>query len=266
MKLFEVSGLRTGYERSPVLEHISFTAGAGTITGILGANGSGKTTLLKSICGILPHGGGCLLDGQALEGLSPRQMARLCSYIPQKSGIGIDISALDVVLMGFNACIGILEHPSTEMRRQAGQALECVGLGGFEARNYLTLSEGEKQLCILARTLVSRGKLLLLDEPESALDFRYRNRMLKLVRQWIGEEKRCALIALHDPQLPLNNCDQLLLLGSGGIVDTLHPAEDSVERMESALGRIYGRVSIVRCANRHGKDQLVMLPEQEDGL
>lgn len=266
MSFFEINHLSVGYDRSPVLEDVSFCAESGSITGILGANGSGKTTLMKAVCGILPHSGSCTLNDLVMEGLSPRRMAQICSYIPQKSGIGIDISVLDVVLMGFNAQLGLLQQPDTKMRSQAQHALDIVGLGDLAGRNYLKLSEGQKQLCILARTLVSRGKLLLLDEPESALDFRYRNHMLHLLKQWISEDMRCVLMALHDPQLALNNCDQLVLLQNGRVLDILHPASDSMERMEAALGRIYGKIQLVRLKMRSGKDQLVMLTEQEDGI
>ena len=164
--------------------------------------------------GILPHQGACLLEDSPLEGLSPRKLARLCSYIPQRSGIAIDISALDVVLMGFNPHLGLLEHPGASMRQSAIQALELVGLVGRGEDNYLTLSEGQKQLCILARTLVSDSKLLLLDEPESALDFRFRHQMLSLLRNWVTSRNRSAVVSLHDPTLALNFCDKLLLLSS----------------------------------------------------
>ena len=97
-----VNDLCAGYGKESVLKNISFSLVAGQLTGILGANGCGKTTLLKAICGILPHGGSCVLDGIKLEDCSPRELARRCSYIPQRSGITIDISVLDVVLMGFN--------------------------------------------------------------------------------------------------------------------------------------------------------------------
>ena len=102
MSFFTVSGLGAGYGDRAVLREVSFALEAGQLVGVLGANGSGKTTLLKAVCGILPHTGRCTLEGIGLEGLSARQLARRCSYIPQRSGIGIDLPVLDVVLMGFN--------------------------------------------------------------------------------------------------------------------------------------------------------------------
>lgn len=263
MSFLSVEQLSAGYGGHTVVREISFRLEPGCLMGILGANGCGKTTLLKSICGILPHQGRCRLEQAALEELSARQLARLVGYIPQRSGISIDISVLDVVLMGFNPRLGLLERPGKKMQTLAVQALEQVGLAGREQSNYLCLSEGQKQLCILARTLVSGSRLLLLDEPESALDFRYRHRMLGLLRGWVAQEQRAALVTLHDPALALNCCDRLLLMEEGKVLGILEPQTDPLEQMERLLCRVYGRVSLQRCQNRRGKPQLVMLSEEE---
>lgn len=263
MSLFTASGITVGYGRRNVLEDVSLSLEPGCLMGVLGANGCGKTTLLKAICGILPHGGHCQLEGTVLEDCSPRQLARLCSYIPQRSGITIDISTLDVVLMGFNPRLGLLEHPDRAMRQRAVQALAAVGLGGREEENYRQLSEGQKQLCILARTLISDSRMLLLDEPDSALDFHFRYQMLALLRQWLRERSSAAMVALHDGTLALNHCDQLLLLARGKALGVLHPRTDPLEDMEVLLSEIYGAVSLQRCRNRSGQDCLVMLKEDE---
>ena len=128
MTFFSAKNITAGYGGKIINSEISFDMDAGCILGILGANGSGKTTLLKSLCGILPHEGTCILQDTVLEDLSSRQLAGLCSYIPQRSGIGIDISALDVVLMGFNPQLGILQHPDSSMKERALQMLKEVGL------------------------------------------------------------------------------------------------------------------------------------------
>lgn len=260
---FCVNGLTAGYGGRRVIDHLSFTLDKEKMMGILGANGSGKTTLIKSICGILRHDGECILEGEKLEELSPRKLAQRCSYIPQRSGISIDIPALDVVLMGFNPKLGLLEYPSGAMKEQAEKALEAVGLGGMAGTNYMHLSEGQKQLCILARTLVSDGRLLLLDEPESALDFRFRYRMLDMIRAWARSGGRFALVVLHDPMLALNYCDELLLLKDGRSNGVIHPGTDSADTMAEMLSGIYGRVSIVNCEDRMGGRHVVMLKEGE---
>ena len=263
MSLLAVTKLSAGYGAFPVLKDISFTAGEGMLIGVLGENGSGKSTLLKSICGILPHSGTCSFDGTALEGLQARQLARLCGYIPQRSGITIDISVLDVVLMGFNPRLGLLQQPDRQMHAQAMFALEQVGLLDFAERSYLSLSEGQKQLCILARTLVTASPFLLLDEPESALDFRFRHSMLSILRNYISTGRRCALISLHDPGLALNSCDRILLLHGGSICGDIVPRTDSLPSMEEKLKIIYGQVSLHAIQNHKCKMQLAMLKEDE---
>jgi iron complex transport system ATP-binding protein len=146
---------------------------------------------------------------------------------------------------------------------EAKAALDQVGLGGKAEENYLHLSEGQKQLCILARTLVSGSRLLLLDEPESALDFRHRYRMLDMIRSWIQSTQGGAVVTLHDPILALNYCDNLMLLKNGELLDILSPKEDSLEKMEQALSRIYGSVSLQLCRSRSGREMLTMLKEDE---
>ena len=257
-----VKRISAGYGKNNVIENISFDLDDGTLMGIIGANGSGKTTLLKALCGILPHQGNCTLEGTVLEELSAKQLAKLVSYIPQRSGISIDISALDVVLMGFNPKLGLLEHPTRKMKDTAMQALEQVGLAGKEETNYLHLSEGQKQLCILARTLVSDSKLLLLDEPESALDFRFRHQMLSLLHSWVASRERSAIVTLHGPALALNSCDKLLLLSDGGVLDIIAPKSDPLDEMEQVLRKVYGPISLQRCHNRKGEAQIIMLREE----
>lgn len=258
MSFLEVRNLRAGYGKIRIVRELSFTLDAGQLLGILGPNGSGKTTLLKSFCGIIPSEGECILEGVNLTALSPKALAQRCSYIPQRSGIGLDISALDVVLTGFNPRLGLLEYPNAAMRERAKQALETAGLAGMEEKNYQTMSEGQKQLCILARTMVSDAGLLLLDEPESALDFGGRYRMLRQVRSWMGT-RRAAIVTLHDPQLALNCCDELLLMDAGQKTAVLHPASDSMEVMEERLAALYGPLTLTRVKNRDGIGQLVMV-------
>ena len=264
MKQFIASQITAGYGKQSVINNISFSVDAGSLTGILGANGSGKTTLLKSLCGILPHTGNCRIDEIELEELSPRRLAQLCSYIPQRSGISIDISVLDVVLMGFNPHLGLLEHPTPAMKAAACEALSRVGLAHKEHTNYLHLSEGQKQLCILARTFVTDSPLLLLDEPESALDFRFRHKMLSLLQDYVSGQNRAALVTLHDPTLALNYCDRLLLLAEGSVLGVLNPKTDALDRMEQLLRDIYGSISLQRCVNRSGQTYLMMIKEDDE--
>ncbi len=106
--------------------------------------GAVKPPLIKAIANLLPHTGSCQLDDTYLENASPRQLALLCGYIPQKSGISIDLTLLDVVLMGFNpkAFSPAVSHGADE--KEAFDALCSVGLGSCKDDNFQQLSEGQK--------------------------------------------------------------------------------------------------------------------------
>lgn len=264
MSFFEARYLCAGYGGKKVFGNIAFEMQSGSLVGVIGANGCGKTTLLKAICGIIPHRGECSLNDVLLEGLSPKKIARLCGYIPQRSGISISMPVIDVVLMAFNTRLGLLERPNTVMRSRAAAALEAVGLGGREEDDFLTLSEGQKQLCILARTLCTDASLLLLDEPESSLDISCRYRMLDIIKLWICKGERGAIVTLHDPMLALNYCDRLLLMSEGELYSEISPGTDDMADMEEKLTHIYGAVSLMRCKDRRGNSRLVMFRETNE--
>ncbi len=258
---FTADQLNAGYGKRQVLREVSFSLRQGCITGLLGANGSGKSTLLKAICNQLPHTGECILNGQRLEDLNIRRLAGRVSYIPQRSGITLSVSVLDVVLMGFNPVLGLFRNPVQEQKKRAEEALAAAGLAGMQERDYQSLSEGEKQLCILARTMVEDTELLLLDEPDSALDFHNRYYVLMKLRRLVQEQKKTALVCLHDPGLALDICDQLLLLKEGRCISSLRPDQDAPQVMEEKLKQIYGPLSLIRCHDGQGQSRLILLSD-----
>ncbi|MCQ2418068.1 MAG: ABC transporter ATP-binding protein [Oscillospiraceae bacterium] len=260
-KILSACGVSAGYGKNNILHDISFSVGEHEVVGLLGANGCGKTTLLKSICRIIPYNGTVEICGQNLRQLSAKQLARLCSYIPQRSGISIDISALDVVLMGFNPELRILETPNAAMRERAMKMLSLVGLENRAQENYSSFSEGQKQLCILARSMVRECRLMLMDEPESALDFGGRYLMLDAVKNVTVHHPCSALVTLHDPQLALNICTRILLVKNGEIVSEIEPEINDLSEMEERLAEVYGPLSVHLCKGKNGKDQLVLIKE-----
>lgn len=261
MNVIKVDGLSTSYGKKQVLKNVSFHVNEGEILGILGENGSGKSTLIKSICNILPHKGECFCEDKQLEKMSAKNIAKLLSYVPQKSGLELEMTVLDVVMMGFNPHLSLLANPSADMVKYAKEQLDRVGFAKMADADFMSLSEGQKQLCILVRALVTGSRVLLMDEPESALDICIRHRMMSLLRQWVREKKSGAVITLHDIELALNYCDRLMLIKNGENVGVITLKSDTIEDMEKALQCIYGKVSLRRIEDNSGKMHLVMLKE-----
>ena len=235
-----VQDLTVRYGTAAVLQGVSFSVPvSGQLIGLLGVNGSGKTTLLKAAAGLLPHTGQCLLDGVPLESLSTRRLAQL---------------------MGFNPRLGVLQSPTAAMRAAADEALRTVGLANKAGQDYLTLSGGEKQLCILARTIAEDAPLLLLDEPDSALDLANRSRMTALLAQLVHTGGKTALVCLHDPALALDSCDILVVLQGGGVAAVLHPKTDPPAVLQAALAAVYGPLELLPVTDCRGRRRLALLP------
>ena len=256
MSILNIYNLSAGYHHSSstnttdvqnVINSISFSAEEGTIVGILGENGCGKTTLIKAIANLIPHSGYCELDNLQLEHMPHKKLAQLCGYIPQKSGISIDISLLD----------------TDTMKEKAHEVLAMVGLDSRINDNFQTLSEGQKQLALLARTFVAKRKLLLLDEPESALDFRLRYQIMNLLCSYVERNHAVSLVTLHDSSLALNYCNTLLVLSESKLIGEIYPDKTPIEEMEMLLSKVYGTISIRELCNRQGNRQLVMMKEDD---
>ncbi len=113
--LLSVKNLSAGYGKKIVLNGISFEINPNEIVGLIGVNGCGKSTLIKSLCKSIPSEGEVIVDGKDVSSMSAKTLASHCSLVPQKSGLGIDISVLDVVLMGFNPRLGLFEHPDKRL-------------------------------------------------------------------------------------------------------------------------------------------------------
>lgn len=256
-----VRGLQIAYHKREVIKNVDFNVRPGETAGLLGANGSGKTTILKALCGILPSEGRIFFDGRDLKTLSVREMAMLAAYIPQRSGITIPVTVLDVVLMAYNARLPLFSGPTRDMIAEAEAALMSVGLADRAHEDFQTLSEGQKQLCLFARTAATGSRLLFLDEPESALDFGERYRMMDRIRAYNRSKNGVALVTLHDPELALRCLDRLILIDDGEVIGEIFPDRDACGTIEMKLSRIFGPLSVHRITDRNGIERLTLVRE-----
>lgn len=245
-ELLRVDGLCAGYGRHQVLRDISFTVHRGELCALLGANGSGKSTLLRALCGLTDASGGCILLEESLRDMPWRRRAQKIGYLAQRSTCELALSVLDVVLMGCNPGLGPFQKPGPEDRSRAMALLAALGDASWAETGYLSLSEGQRQLVLFARTLVRRSPLLLLDEPDSALDYERRHRLLRWLKEYARQEEAGVLLCSHDANIALRYADRLLLLKDGRLLGQVDMAHATAGKLREALTGIYGPVEVLR--------------------
>ena len=213
---------------------VDLSVEAGSVVAVLGPNGAGKTTLLHALAGLVPiDTGRVVLDGRVLDDAE----AGIC-VVPERRPIGVvfqeyllfpHLSALDNVAFGLR-CHG---RSRGQARRCAQAWLDRVGLGAQAARKPAELSGGQAQRVALARALAIEPRMLLLDEPLSALDARTRPEVRRTLRTHLDAFQGIRLLVTHDPIEAMGLADRLVVLEHGQIVQSGSPAEVT-ERPRSA--------------------------------
>ncbi len=224
-----------------ILKGVSFTAKE-PLTVILGKNGAGKTTLLKSIAGLYqPDQGEIAVNGQRLFCLSERERAKIISYVPQDCQAA-DCQVLEFVAMGRNPYLKFWQMPGKREYEDSKKALEELGIGHLAMRPMNALSGGERRLCYLARARVQQAEWMILDEPESGLDFAKRHEFLGQLKEYLKKNKKYAIMSVHDPALADAYGDEILLMEQGRMVSGICKRERDYEtRLIFELKRLYGQ-------------------------
>lgn len=203
--VMRLADLTLGYDRHPAVHHLSGRFEPGSLTAVVGPNGAGKSTLLKGLAGVLRPMSGHIDSG----GLALRSIA----FLPQQAELdrSFPITVREVVGLGLWRSSGAFRRMSDTGRHAVAEALEAVGLAGFETRLIGTLSGGQLQRALFARVLVQDAAVILLDEPFTAIDQRTAADLLALVQRWHAEA-RTVVAVLHDLDLVRRAFPQTLLL------------------------------------------------------
>ena len=210
-----------GEERSAidVLSGVSAELRRGEILGILGPNGSGKTTLLRLLSGTrVPSSGEVRLDGAPLRSLSRREVAKRIAVVPQETLLAFDYTVMEMVLMGRHPHLGMFQLEGPDDYAIARNALRATGTAALEARQFNTLSGGEKQRVVIAAALAQASEILLLDEPTASLDLGYQLEVATLLTRLNREHGVTIAVSTHDLNLAASICDALVLIRDGRVI------------------------------------------------
>jgi zinc/manganese transport system ATP-binding protein len=236
-----VEGVTVRLSGRTVLDDVTFTIAPGEFTGLIGANGAGKTTLFRVILGLQPSAGGSV----RAAGGARRQVG----YVPQKFLLDPDmpLRARDLIGLGLDGHRLGLPLPSRTRRARIEEMLDAVDAWAVADARVGQLSGGEQQRVLIAHALISRPKLLLLDEPLANLDLRSAQEVVRLLGRIAREQQIAILISAHEmnPLLPV--MDRIVYLAAGRAASGT--AEEVVR--SDVLSRLYGHhVDVLRVHGR----------------
>lgn len=221
--MLEVRDLSLAFDDLLLADRLNFQLQAGKIHVIIGPNGTGKSSLLKVLFGdIRPQSGDVLFDGERLDYRQTGHWRQRFGYMPQDIRLDIGLTVLEVVLLGQLDALSLkLRDPLIEA---ALKALDQVGLLHLAHRDVRTLSGGQCQMVLFAQALIRNPRILMLDEPVSALDLHFQQVLLDHLYQQTHRQHWVSVMVLHDLNLAAQYADNLLVLKGGRLIAQGAPA------------------------------------------
>jgi iron complex transport system ATP-binding protein len=234
----EMQNASLGYNHRPVVQDITLKALPGELVGLIGPNGSGKSTIIKALSRVIqPLSGRILLGGRDMTEIPRRELARLVGVVPQMPLLPSAFTAFEIVLMGRNPHLGLLQSEGQRDWAIAWQAMTRTATQSLASRRVNELSGGEIQCLLIARVLVQETSVILLDEPTANLDIGRQVEILDLIKKLCVENNLTVLAALHDLNLAAQYCNRLLLINEGRIHAEGTPSEVITNRN---IREVYG--------------------------
>ncbi len=220
--------LAVGYDGKAILQNLNFEINAGDYLCIVGENGSGKSTLMKTILGLQPPVSGKITAG---DGLKKTEIG----YLPQQTSAQRDFpaSVKEIVLSGCQGRCGVRPFYTKEEKRLAADAMEKMQISEYAKRCYRELSGGQQQRVLLARALCATRKILLMDEPVSALDPKATAEMYTLIEKLNREDGITVIMISHDVQAAVHYASHILHIGDSVFFGTRE------EYLNSPFGKFF---------------------------
>lgn len=218
-KILTVRDLAIGYGDKTIVSGINFSLNSALILCLLGPNGVGKSTLFKTVLGLIPSLSGSIqILEKDLSQCSRREISQSIAYVPQQGSMAFGFTALDMVLMGRSAYVGLFSTPSKADKEIALHCLERLGVVHLAHRLFPEMSGGEQQLVLLARALAQEPKALILDEPTASLDFGNQIMVIEQIQQ-LKAQGLAIFFCTHQPEHAARIADETLLLAKGQVFE-----------------------------------------------
>ncbi len=216
--MLRIDELEFAYDTHQVIRGVSFEAHSGEVIGVIGPNGCGKTTLFRLIMGAYkPSKGTISINGQNIDQLSSLDRSELLAYVPQNPDSPQGFTVGELVMMGRNPYLSLIDWGKPEDFVIAEKALLKTGLTDYIDRPLDHLSGGERQSAFIAMAMAQETQLLLLDEPTANLDLRNQAILMSMVYELSRENETTVIMAMHDLTLAAQWCDKLIMLLNGSV-------------------------------------------------
>lgn len=222
----ETEKLSVGYDGKPLIRDVCLQVQRGKIVTLIGPNGSGKSTILKTIIGQLSKvSGTVLLEGAPMERCGQKEIAKRMAILMTERIHPELMTCYDVVSTGRYPYTGALGLLGKEDKRIVEESLELVHGRDMADRPFDAISDGQRQRILLARALCQTPEIIVLDEPTSYLDIRYKLELLTILKTMVREKNLAVLMSLHELDLAQRVSDTVVCV-SGDRIDRMGPPEE----------------------------------------
>ncbi|WP_434310725.1 ABC transporter ATP-binding protein [Hominifimenecus sp. rT4P-3] len=223
---FQLEGLAVGYRGRPLIKDISFGIAKGEIVALIGPNGAGKSTILKTITKQLSMiEGNVVIDHNSLSQMSYRSLSTQVAVVLTEQMKPELMTCRDVVATGRYPYTGRLGILSAEDERKVDSAMEAVHAKDLGERAFQAISDGQRQRILLARAICQDPDTIVLDEPTSFLDVRYKLELLSILRKMAKEKQITVILSLHEIDLAEKIADKVLCVKGDRIFQYGTPEE-----------------------------------------
>ena len=223
--LLKVEGLCKDFGSFHALSDVSFTMGKGRMVGLIGPNGCGKSTLLKCICGIHSiTSGNVSIDGDDVASMHSSELAKVVATVPAEPGQTFGMTVMDMVMLGRYPFVDRIWWETKDDEEAVREALRTFGLDGLRRKQVSLCSSGERQRALIAKAYVQEPKMMMVDEPTSHLDMKYKLDVMEYL-QSMARSDMTVMIAEHDISLMARYCDTCIIMKNGRIVTIGDPKE-----------------------------------------
>ncbi|MBR5508876.1 MAG: ATP-binding cassette domain-containing protein [Lachnospiraceae bacterium] len=268
MKLTVENGCFSYVKGQPILQNMNFSAQSGELLAILGPNGAGKTTLLRCMMGFLSWDSGkSTLDGKDMSRMTPKELWQHIAYVPQAKGTSSALLVSDMIMLGCTNRLGVFSTPGEKEKEQVKEIAEQLGITYLLNKKCNAISGGELQMVLIARALAASPEILILDEPESNLDFKNQLIVLDAMSR-LAAEGMCCIFNTHYPTHALMRATKSLIVPKSGEAFFGNTAqivtEENIERtfgVETIIGEVetsgnqYKSILPLRIARKTDKPQ-----------